>query len=198
MLASEASVVSSDEYIGLLSIEEYNAAVSHVFDLIRASYSLFNSESYAPSVFISITVFEEVAKIKAGYMRSWNSENEKIKRHKDPLFNHVKKHKIAIDPLYLIGNRLAKSIGKKRVEEIFSKYGSGELSSLREKSLYFARNETELHIPSKKISSGLAAEHLLIAIEIFSDEFWGMTAEASETCDKTNEMYDKVESILKS
>ena len=43
----------------------------------------------------------------------------------------------------------------------------------------------------------LSAEHLLIAIEIYSDEFWGMTAEASEICDTTGKLYSEVEAILK-
>jgi hypothetical protein len=38
---------------------------------------------------------------------------------------------------------------------------------------------------------------LLIAIEIFVDEFWGMTISVSTICDKANEFYIKVESILK-
>jgi len=63
-LAHDASVVVSDEYIGLLSKDEYNAAVGHVNDLIKASCLLFKSHSYAPSVFLSITIFEEIAKIK--------------------------------------------------------------------------------------------------------------------------------------
>ncbi|WP_060981496.1 AbiV family abortive infection protein [Vibrio splendidus] len=197
-LAHDASQVISEEYIGLLDSAEYNLAVSHVNELIQSAYVLFMSGQFAPSVFLSITIFEEVAKIKSGHMRSWGEQNlREVKRHKDPLFNHGKKHKIAVDPVYLIGSRIANSISETRAKEFFAKYESGEYSRYREEALYFARSKRGLHIPSSEIGLSLAAEHLLVAIEIFSDEFWGMTAEASEICDTTDALYLEVESQLK-
>ncbi|KGF25850.1 AbiV family abortive infection protein [Oligella urethralis] len=196
-LAHEASLVVSDEYTGLHGREEYNTAVFHVSELIRASHILFTSGSFAPSLFLTITVFEEIAKIKSGHMRSWGEGREKVRRGKDPLFNHGTKHKIAVDPIYLIGDRIANSIGHERAKEIFEKYESGNYSALREESLYFLRNKDGLHIPSRNIEPRLATEHLLIAVEIFCDEFWGMTAEASEICDMTDSIYSEVETALK-
>ena len=197
-LAHEASEVISAEYIGLLGKDEYNAAIAHVNELIKASYMLFISNLFAPSLFLSITIFEEIAKIKSGHMRSWGTENRKeVSRSKDPLFNHGKKHKIAVDPIYLIGKRIANSIGEDRALKFFQKYETGEYSKLREESLYFSRTKDGLHIPSEVIDLTLSAEHLLIAIEIFSDEFWGMTAEASELCDTTDMLYFQVENRLK-
>ena len=197
-IAIEASIIFSDEYTGLHGQEEYNDAVTHIYDLVFASYTLLKNGSFAPSLFLSITIFEEIAKIKAGYRRAAQQKDLiKVKRGKDHLFNHSMKHKIAISPVYLIGDRIANSIGDDRAKEIFEGYSSGKYSSLREKSLYFARDNKSLHIPSKYVDPNLAAEHLLIAIEIFVDEFWGMTASASTVCDKANELYIKVEAILK-
>lgn len=197
-IAVEASVIFSDGYTGLHGQAEYNDAVAHIYDLIRASYTLLKSDSFAPSLFLSITIFEEIAKIKAGYMRAAQQKDLlKVKRGKDHLFNHGMKHKIAISPVYLIGNRIANSIGADRAKEIFEGYSSGEYSSLREKSLYFARDNDGLHIPSEYVDSSLAAEHLLIAVEIFVDEFRGMTIKASTICDEANDFYMKVETILK-
>ena len=191
-LAHEASLVISDEYTGLHGPDEYNAAVVHVCELISASNSLFRGGNFTPSLFLSITAFEEIAKIKSGHMRSWNKNREKVKRGKDPLFNHGRKHKIAVDPIYLIGDRIGNSIGVTRVKEIFDGYESGKYSSLREEALYFSRTDEGIHIPAKKISLTLAAEHLLIAIEICCDEFWGMTSEASEVCDTTDKLYEEI------
>lgn len=194
-----ASQVVSDEYIGLLDQEEYNSAVCHVNELIKAACLLFMGDHFSPSVFLSITIFEEIAKIKSGHMRSWGEQEKSlVKRNKDPLFNHGKKHKIAIDPIYLIGNRISKSIGDERAKEFFEKYETGEYSRLREGSLYFSRSKEGLHIPSEEIGLILSAEHLLIAIEIFHDEFFGMTAKASEICDTTDVLYAEVERRLKS
>lgn len=197
-IAHDASQVDSEEYTGLHGRDKFNAAVAHVFELIQASYALFKQGSYAPSVFMSITVFEEMAKIKAGHMRSWFQKMERVKRGKDPLFNHAKKHKISIDPLYLIGDRIANSIGHERAQEIFNGYENGEYSSFREQSLYFSRGAKGLHIPSKHFGKRLSAEHLLIAIEICADEFWGMTSEASILFDRTDAIYEDVENELNS
>lgn len=197
-IAHEASLVVSSEYTGLHGRHEYNTAVTHVSELIRASYTLFKNSSFAPSLFLSITVFEEIAKIKAGHMRAWGEARTKVKRGQDPLFNHGKKHKISVDSIYLIGDRISNSIGSDRAKEIFNGYESGIFSSLREESLYFSRTENGLHIPAQKIDLTLAAEHLLIAIEIFGDEFWGMTAEASEICETTDKLYSEIEAEIKS
>ncbi|WP_022967665.1 AbiV family abortive infection protein [Denitrificimonas caeni] len=196
-IAHEASQVDSEEYTGLHGRDEFNAAVTHVVELIRASYALFKQGFYAPSVFVSITVFEEMAKIKAGHTRSRLNTKARVKRGKDPLFNHGKKHKISVDPLYLIGDRIANSIGHDRAVEIFKGYETGEYSEFREKSLYFSRGSSGLHIPAEHFDKKLSAEHLLIAIEICADEFWGMTGETSILFDSTNSLYTEVERELK-
>lgn len=195
-IAHEASQIDSEYYTGLHGREEFNAAVAHVFELIQASYALFKQGFHAPSVFLSITVFEEMAKIKAGHMRSWFQSKERVKRGKDPLFNHAKKHKISVDPLYLIGDRIANSIGHERAQEFFNGYESGDYSAFREQSLYFSRGANGLHISSRYFDKRLSAEHLLISIEICADEFWGMTGEASILFDRTNALYEDVESEL--
>ncbi|NRD31002.1 AbiV family abortive infection protein [Shewanella sp. DC2-4] len=194
---ADAAKVISDDYIGLMDSAEYNSAIMHVKELINAANVLFMSKSYAPSVFLSITIFEEIAKIKSGHMRSWGQEIKQVKRSKDPLFQHIKKHKIALNDIYLISDRLKNSMGKERAEEFFRKYQTGEYSIFREESLYFARCKNKLHIPSHQFDVKLSAEHLLVAIEMFSDEFWGVTAEASTICDTTDAIYIEVEKQLK-
>tara|TARA_R110001606_G_C15386111_1_gene650981 strand:+ start:96 stop:731 length:636 start_codon:yes stop_codon:yes gene_type:complete len=198
-IAYEASLSVSDGYTGLHGRDEYNAAIMHIFDLIKASYTLLMANIAAPSLFLSITIFEEIAKVHAGHMRSRREleTKQRVKRSKDPLFNHSKKHMISIDPLFLSSERLYNSIGKERVEEIIANYEIGKYSYLREKSLYFSRDNEGLHIPSKVISINLSAEHLLIAIELFNELFWGMTAAASIAGDETDELFSRVAQMLK-
>lgn len=124
-IAYDASQIYSEDYIGLINKDGYNAAVSHIYDLIRAAYTLFIAQYFAPCLFLTITIFEEIAKIKAGHNRH-KAQLKKVKYSKDPLFNHNKKHKIAIDPIYLIGDKIANSIGKQRADEFFHKYENGE------------------------------------------------------------------------
>ena len=43
--------------------------------------------------------------------------------------------------------------------------------------------------PELGLSINLSAEHLLIAIELFGELFWGMTAVASIASDETDEIF---------
>lgn len=191
-LAQTASEIKSSGYIGLQSQDEFNDTAKHISDLIRSAYILFTNRFYGPCVFISITSFEELAKVKAGHMRSWNKGIPVVKRSKDPLFNHSDKHKIAVDPILLIGKRLKSSLGRDRVESIFQKYETGEYSHLRETSLYFSRDQQGLKLPSTEISGKLAAEHLLLAIEMFDDYLDFMTEEVYLLCRDLNQIYSEI------
>ena len=195
-LAQSASVVTSAGYSGLHSRDEFNAAGDHIAGLIRASYALYRERHFAPSLFLSITTFEETAKVKAGHMRSWDGTSKTVKRSNDPLFKHPDKHKIAVDPILLVSGRLAKSIGLERVKEIFTKYEVGEYSTLREDSLYFSRNQSGLHLPSELVTKRMSAEHLLIAIEIFDNYFDFFTAEVSQMCVGVNKIYSQIEESI--
>jgi AbiV family abortive infection protein len=192
-ISYEASSVKSDQYVGLVDRDEYNMAIMHVYDLIKAANILFANRSYAPATFISITVYEEIAKIYSGHTRSSGLGSTHVRRSKDPLFNHAKKHKIIIDPLFLQGSRrLKETIGEERLRDIISGYETGSLSALREESLYFSRCKDKLKVPSQVISMRLAAEHILIAIELFWEMFWGTTAEASIAADETDELFNDI------
>lgn len=195
-LTQAASEIKSSGYIGLQNRDEFNSAAKQTSDLILAAYILFSNCLYGPSVFMAITSFEELAKVKAGHMRSWNKGNLDVKRSQDPLFSHLDKHQIAVDPILLIGKRLESSLGRERAEEIFQKYESGEYSKLRETSLYFSRDQQGLKLPASEISSCLAIEHLLLAIEMFDDYFDFMTEEASSFCNELNRVYADVERHL--
>jgi len=184
--------VRSTDYVGLKNRDEFNAAAGHARDLIVSASQLLGFGQHAPAMFLAITAFEEIAKIKAGHARSYGHPVSDVKRNKDPLFKHSDKHKIAVDPILLIGTRLANTIGKSRVEEIFARYADGSLSRLRERSLYFSRDSSGLKLPAAEISPREAMEHILIAIEIFDDYFDFMTAEVSVACEQLNAVFDSV------
>lgn len=184
--------VRSSDYVGLKSLDEFNSAAAHTRDLILSASQLLYFGQHAPATFLAITAFEEIAKIKAGHARSWGHTVSDVKRSKDPLFRHADKHKIAVDPVLLIGNRLANTIGNSRVEEIFAGYADGSLSGLRERSLYFSRDSTGLKVPATEISQQEAMEHILIAIEMFDDYFDFMTAEVSVACEQLNALFDAI------
>jgi AbiV family abortive infection protein len=196
-LIVESCAVRSPDYTGLHDRGEFNAAAGHVRDLVVESIILLRAGAHARSLFLAVTAFEELAKIKVGHMRSQGRTTTDVKRGKDPLFNHASKHKIAFDPVLLIGKRLANSIGADRVREIFALYAGGTYSALRERSLYFSRGGDGLKLPSVEVTLTLAAEHVLIAIEAFDDFFDFMTQGVSEMCEQLNGLYPEVEGVYR-
>jgi AbiV family abortive infection protein len=196
-LIVESCAVKSPGYTGLHDRAEFNAAAGHVRDLVVESIILLHAGARARSLFLAITALEELAKIKVGYFRSREATSLDVKRSKDPLFNHASKHKIAFDPVLLIGQRLANSIGADRVREIFSLYADGTYSALRERSLYFSRGTDGLKLPSNEVTLTLAAEHVLIAIEAFDDFFDFMTREVSAMCKQLMGLYPEVEDVYR-
>jgi AbiV family abortive infection protein len=196
-LIVESCAVRSPDYTGLHDRDEFNAAAGHVRDLVAEAIILLRAGAHARSLFLTITAFEELAKIKVGHFRSRGGPSLDVKRSKDPLFNHASKHKIAFDPVLLIGQRLAHSIEADRVREIFSLYANGAYSALRERSLYFSRGTDGLKLPSNEVTLTLAAEHVLIAIEAFDDFFDFMTQEVSAMCKQLMGVYPEVEDLYR-
>lgn len=197
-LTDEASLVRSAEYTGLHGREEFNAAGLHVRDLILSAYTLLKAGFHGPSLFLSITSLEELAKVKAGHTRSWGTGATDVKRGKDPLFSHPDKHKIALDSIALLGKRVEASLGRERILEIIRAYADGRHSWLRETALYFSRDQKSLKLPSVEISAAMAAEHLLIALEVFYEYFIGWTAEVSVACNELDQLYSQVDELYKS
>src|SRR5688572_13468087 len=110
-LIVEACSVSSEDFTGLHDRHEFNAAAGHVRDLILDSVAMLARGSHATALFQAITSLEELAKAKLGTSRAMAAGATGVKRAKDPLFRHTDKHKIAFDPVLLIGDRLARSLG---------------------------------------------------------------------------------------
>lgn len=192
----QACSTRSANLLGIFTCEEYEAAVQHVASLIRAAHVLLMADHHAVCLFLAITTFEETAKIRTANHRTRYSNAPLTKRGKDPLFSHSKKHLIAFDPVLLIGDRLANSIGESRIKQIFS--SSSSLFELRESCLYFSRDNSGMKVPSTEISKATAIEHLLIAVEMHVDAFWGMTDNCTEICKSLDLLYPELERILKS
>ncbi|AUC74925.1 AbiV family abortive infection protein [Olleya sp. Bg11-27] len=194
-LINDSIKISSEKLIGFKSTEEFEKSLFHVKHLIKSSILLLENKFYNQSLFLTITAIEEIAKIEICVYRGFN-ERTKVNRRKDPLFNHYSKHKISANPIILIGERLKKSIGEDRINEIFKNLHSGKFIEIRENCLYFERNNEKLKIPDEIIDEKHSFETLLIAIEMIDDKFWGLTKLASEISDELNKYYFKIETEL--
>lgn len=154
--------------------QDFNKACDHVLVLIEDAFSCFIRASYGTAVFLSITAIEETAKAEIGIYRRANEADDRSRR-KDPLFNHLYKHRMAILPTVFMGRRLEKAIGKSRCEALITEVAHGSLRDLREEALYFHSSTGKFVTPKDAITRERAREVLLLAIEAADDRLVGYT-----------------------
>ena len=191
-LIQQSIEISSENLIGFKKKEEFEKTLFHLKSLILSSKMLLENKFFTQSLFLTITAIEEIAKIEVCVTRGFENR-ELSKRSKDPLFNHKSKHFMSANPVMLVGDRLHKSIGENRVNQIFKELQDGEFVQIRENCLYFQRNNNSLLLPDEIIDVKLAFEMLLISIEMVDDKFWGLTAVASVISDELNDIYINIE-----
>jgi len=169
--------------------QDFNRACDHILLLIEDSYSCFIRQSFGSSVFFSITAIEEIAKTEIGIYRRSNKPDE-VKRNKDPLFNHLSKHRIAILPTVFMSKRLEDALSKERCEKLLSEVTNGSLKDLRESSLYFQNINGEFITPSDITNQNKSKEILLLAIEAADDRLVGYTNHTALIEVRLNEIFE--------
>jgi AbiV family abortive infection protein len=184
--------ISSENLIGFKDSYEFDIVLCHLRDMFRSSKLLLDNGFFSQSLFLTITVLEEIAKTEVCIFRGFGSTEEK-KRSKDPLFNHKSKHMISANPILLIGDRLKNSLGSERLDYLFKELESGNFLDIREKCLYFERNKETIVIPTETIDPILSMEMILIVIEMFDDKFVGITPPADEISIELKYMYIDIE-----
>jgi len=178
-------------FTGKDPIREFDSACDHVIQLLRDSHNLFNLGSFATSLFLAITALEEKTKIEVSFFRSRES-SDAINRKVDPLFSHKQKHAIALPEVLLIGGRLEKVIGEKRVRDFLNMAEKGGFVTLRESALYIDRGNTGLKLPESEIDKATARAVLLLAIEAANDSFTGGTDHSWEIGNELDSMFTQV------
>lgn len=154
--------------------QDFNKACDHILVLIEDAFFCFNRASYGTAVFLSITAIEETAKAEIGIYRRSNEADERSRR-RDPLFNHLSKHRMAILSTVFMGRRLEEAIGKNRCEALLSEVANGSLRDLREEALYFHNSNGKFLTPKDAITQEKAREVILLAIEAADDRLVGYT-----------------------
>ncbi|MCI5132454.1 MAG: AbiV family abortive infection protein [Candidatus Electrothrix sp. EH2] len=169
-------------------IEEFNNACDHILVLLEDSFYCFERSSWGTSVFLSITAIEETAKAEVGLYRR-DGQVEPVKRGKDKLFNHQKKHQMAVLPTCFIGKRLKDALGKKRCEELLHEAARGDFRNLRESSLYFNNENGRFVTPATEVGEARAKELLLLALVVVDDRLVGYTNHTGVIEQRINEMF---------
>ena len=90
------------------TIEQFNKACEHITQLLQDASALLEAGSHATSAFLSISALEETAKVHMGMYRC---SNIPLKRSKDPLYKHARKHELALGPTVVMGDRLQAALG---------------------------------------------------------------------------------------
>lgn len=183
--------LAAGERIGK-TLEQFNDACEHITQLLQDASLLLDSGSHATSAFLSISALEETAKVHMGmYRRSAIP----LKRSKDPLYKHGRKHELALGPTVAMGSRLQAAIGDERMRELIELGRTGGLVSLRESSLYVEQRGELLQVPSEAIAPKASRELLLLAIECFDDAVVGYTNRTFELSEKTYALFLKWASV---
>lgn len=179
-------VIEKGSIFNIKSADEFNKCVFHIVKLIEDSYLMYVHGSFSTSVFLSITVVEEVAKTHVGIYVKHPPIN------KDKLTNHIFKHNIGASPVFPIWNRLDSIIGSDNVEHMLSMSKGKEFMDLRSKSLYLDYYDDSLHMPRDKISKKISRELLCFAIEAFDDALVGYTDYSMEISSITDKILNNL------
>jgi AbiV family abortive infection protein len=171
--------------------EDFNRACDHILVLLEDAFQCFEHKSWGTAVFLSITAIEEVAKAEIGLYRR-EGQIEQVKRGKDKLFNHQKKHRMAVLPTVFMGKRLEEALGKERCAELLKEAAHGDFRNLRETSLYFTNDNGQFVTPANVVSKDRAKVFLLLALETADDRLVGYTGHTGVIENRMDEIFGAV------
>ena len=172
--------------------EDFNKAFKHIFSLLKDAKSLYISKSFSTALFLAITAIEETAKAEIGLYQYNNENDDLVKRSKDPLYNHKKKHVIALIQTVIMSRRIEDSLGIDRCKELLKMAHNGDLIDIREKGLYFFTKDDIFYTPSMFFDKKLSKEILLLAIECFDDRLVGYTNFTIRMKDSLNDLFKSI------
>ena len=171
---SELSNIKSDKLTEFNNVEAYEKCLLHIEQLINSSILLYKNKFYNQSLFITITVIEEIAKAEVCLYRGIGKDVKKnVKRRKDGLYNHKSKHIVSANEITFRFLKSEKRIGKNRVNDILNKLNNGTYTQIRESCLYFENINGICNTPQGRFTDFDARDLLLISIELFEDRLFG-------------------------
>ena len=183
-----AKVLNEESNFFIKTTKDLNVGIDHLFRLINDSYILYQNKSFASSVFLSIAVIEEVAKIHMALFVK--GTNEYVK--KDKLRDHKSKEIIGVNYTVCMGTRIKEALGDEMLEKIYNLAYSGELKELREKSIYCERYDGAIVTPYDVITQDFSKSILLFAIESFDDNLVGLTTHSMDVSVKTDALFENL------
>ena len=100
-------VLSEESNFYITTTQQLNQCINHIFQLITDAYTLYINNSFSSSVFLSIAVIEEVAKVHMGLFVKGSSDyvpKDKLRDHKlkeiiDEHTEYINEHKKAANEI---------------------------------------------------------------------------------------------------
>lgn len=179
-------VLKGESNFFIETTEQFNKCIDHIYNLITDAYALYNKGAFPTSLFLSIAVIEEVAKLHMGMYIKPSKEYKK----KDKLRDHKTKEIIGVNYTVYMGQRIKKAVGEEKLEKIYEMAYSGELKDLREKSIYCEYKDGKIIIPEDIVSKEFSKNVLLFAIESFDDNLVGYTEYTFDISKETDKIFE--------
>lgn len=197
--------------------ENLNRCIFHIYDLIRDSYTLYKNKSYSTSLFLSITIIEEVGKTFMGILvkdsekiklaQQKNCEADcypeklkiiktntatKTKKKGDPLYNHEMKHSAGLPFSVVMSDRIINSVGEEKLELMLEEAHKQGFMKKRNSALYCECDDKNITIPEDVITKDDAKSFLLLAIESFDDNLVGLTNYSFHVSEYTDKIFNEI------
>lgn len=194
-----------------------NRCIYHICKLIESSYILYKNGLYSTSLFLSITIIEEVGKAHVGFyvqdpekiklaqqkrcemdneskksnMRKSNTASQSKKKG-DPLYKHDMKHSAGLPFTVIMSGRIIDSVGEEKLEHLLEKAHNEGFMEKRNSALYCECKDGNIVIPEDVISKDEARSFLLLAIESFDDNLVGYTNYSFDVSKFTDKIFEEV------
>ena len=180
-----------------------NRCIYHICKLIESSYILYKNGLYSTSLFLSITIIEEVGKAHVGFyvqdpekiklaqQKRCEMDNESKKKG-DPLYKHDMKHSAGLPFTVIMSGRIIDSVGEEKLEHLLEKAHNEGFMEKRNSALYCECKDGNIVIPEDVISKDEARSFLLLAIESFDDNLVDYTNYSFDVSKFTDKIFKEV------
>ena len=150
-------------------VDSYEMLVAHVKNTWIKSKKLYLDGDYALSVFLSILVIEETAKMNFAWQDLFKKENNNDVKLNEFFTSHKKKLSIGIMSACLINERVDRILGIEFIEEMLKLSEENGFMSLRNSAVYIDYVNGKTVIPNEAIDEELSKKLCVLSGEIMAE-----------------------------
>lgn len=191
--AVEAAITYGGTLYGDAISDDFDAAFDHIVALLDDAVALFERQSFSTSAFVAITAIEETAKAHVAVFRKDRAEGRS--KGRDPLHDHKMKHRMAVLPTVMMGERLTRALGEEVCARLQTEAETDGFAATREAALYCARLNGRFRTPRTAVPPARAWELLLLAIETLDDGLVGYTDHSFAARRHTDTLFEQIASL---